>query len=98
VLRDRRHLADDGVLIVTVGVDMASGEIVVGPEVDSHGVTDDPKELHSEIVAAVEKAVAELATPVDRDGLRRTMRTESGRVVKRMLARRPVLIPVLLEV
>jgi hypothetical protein len=42
--------------------------------------------------------VAELATPVDRDGLRRTMRTESGRVVKRMLARRPVLIPVLLEV
>ena len=98
VLRDRRHLADDGVLIVTVGVDMASGEIVVGPEVDSHGVTDDPKDLHREIVAAVEKAVAELATPVDRDGLRRTMRTESGRVVKRMLARRPVLIPVLLEV
>ena len=46
VLRDRRHLADDGVLIVTVGVDMASGEIVVGPEVDSHGVTDDPKDLH----------------------------------------------------
>ncbi len=98
VLRDRRHLADDGVLIVTLGVDMASGEIVVGPEVDSHGVTDDPKALHAEIVAAVVKAVGQLTTPVDRDGLRRTVRTESGRVVKRTLARRPVLIPVLLEV
>ncbi|MBA2336457.1 MAG: ribonuclease J [Acidimicrobiia bacterium] len=98
VLRDRRHLADDGVLIVTVGVDMASGEIVVGPEVDSHGITDDTKALHTDITAAVEKAVAELSTPIDRDGLNRTVRRESGRIVKRTLDRRPVVIPVLLEV
>ncbi|CAN5434749.1 ribonuclease J [soil metagenome] len=98
VLRDRRHLADDGVLIITVGVDMASGEIVVGPEVDSHGITDDPKGLHAEIAGAVEKAVASLATPIDRDGMRRTVRSEGGKIVKRTLDRRPVVIPILLEV
>ena len=41
VLRDRRHLADDGVILITIGVDERKGDIVFGPDVDSHGVTGD---------------------------------------------------------
>ncbi|MBT8193396.1 MAG: ribonuclease J, partial [Acidimicrobiia bacterium] len=34
-IRDRRHLADDGVIVVTVGIDMHTGEFVHGPDLDS---------------------------------------------------------------
>jgi ribonuclease J len=42
VLRDRSHLADEGVVVVTVGIDHDTGEIIYGPDLDSHGVMDDP--------------------------------------------------------
>ena len=98
VLRDRRHLADDGVVIVTVGVDVAKGECVVGPDVDSHGVTDDPSSIHEDIKKRVVQAVKELEVPLEIDSLRRKVRSVTGRAVRSQLARRPVVIPVVLEV
>ncbi len=98
VLRDRRHLADDGVLIVTIGVDMTKGDIVVGPDVDSHGLTDDTKPIHDEVAAAVIAAVAELQHPIDPDSLRRRIRSLAGKTVKKSLNRRPVVFPILIEV
>ncbi|MDH3607269.1 MAG: ribonuclease J, partial [Acidimicrobiia bacterium] len=44
-IRDRQHLADDGVIVVTVGVDMRTGEFVHGPDLDSHGFMDTPDEI-----------------------------------------------------
>ncbi len=37
VLRDRKHLADDGIIVITVTIDSVSGEVVAGPEVVSRG-------------------------------------------------------------
>ncbi|MGH7805647.1 MAG: ribonuclease J, partial [Candidatus Binatia bacterium] len=37
VLRDRRHLAEGGLVLVVLGVDRASGDIVVGPDLLSRG-------------------------------------------------------------
>ena len=70
VLRDRRHLADDGVLIVTIGVDMVKGDIVIGPDVDSHGVTDDTASIHDEVAQRVIDVVREFKAPFDPDALR----------------------------
>ncbi len=98
VLRDRRHLADDGVVIVTVGVDLAKGECVVGPDVDSHGVTDEPDEIHADIRGRVVNAVREMEKPLEIDSLRRKVRSVTGRAVRAQLARRPVVIPVVIEV
>ena len=98
VLRDRRHLADDGVVIVTVGVDMGSGEIVIGPEVDSHGVRDDAEGLHKGVVEAVVAAVANLEWPSDLDTVRRRVRNTTSRSVKKQINSRPVVIPVIIEV
>lgn len=98
VLRDRRHLADDGVLIVTIGVDMVSGDIVIGPDVDSHGVSDDPQAIHEAVVARVTEGVATLEWPTDLDTLRRKVRSSAGRSVKRQTNRRPVVLPVVIEV
>jgi ribonuclease J len=98
VLRDRRHLADDGVVIVTVGVDMATGEIVIGPEVDSHGVRDEADYLHKGVVEAVIESVGNLDWPADLDTVRRRVRNTASRSVKSQINSRPVVIPVIIEV
>ncbi len=98
VLRDRRHLADDGVLIVTVGVDRHTGEIVNGPDADSHGVSDDTKDLHAGVVEDVIEAIHELQLPVDPDALRQAIRLAAARSVKRQLSRRPVVFPLIIEI
>ncbi len=98
VLRDRRHLADDGVLIVSLGVEISSGDIIFGPDVDSHGVHDDSEALHDAIAARIRKAVEAADIPLDFDDLRRQVRIEARRAVRESLERRPVVLPVLVEV
>jgi ribonuclease J len=98
VIRDRRHLADDGVLIVTLGVDVSSGEMVIGPEVDSHGVRDDTEQIHKFVAEAVIDSVGNLEWPADLDTVRRRVRNSASRSVKKQLNSRPVVIPVVIEV
>jgi ribonuclease J len=98
VLRDRRHLADDGVIVVTVGMDMHSGNIVIGPDVDSHGVTGDSEEIHKLVAERVAESLAELDLPTDLDTVRRKVRSATGRKIKQELRRRPVVYPVVIEV
>jgi ribonuclease J len=98
VLRDRRHLADDGVLIVTVGVDVHDGKVVFGPDVDSHGVSDEPKAIHARVAEAVVSAIGGITErPIDLDTLRRKVRSAAGRAVKKETNRRPVVFPVIVE-
>lgn len=98
VIRDRRHLADDGVLIVTVGINFSTGEVLVGPDVDSHGVTSDDEDLHSTVAERVAQSIATLDHPIDPDTLRRRVRNSATRAVKSSVKRRPVVLPVVIEV
>ncbi len=98
VLRDRRHLADDGVLIVTLGIELSSGDVVFGPDVDSHGVTDDPGPLHADVAARVGDTVRASDVPIDPDDVRRRVRNVARRTVRDTLDRTPVVLPVLIEV
>jgi ribonuclease J len=98
IIRDRRHLADDGVLIVTIGVNFSTGEIIIGPDVDSHGVTTDDDDLHAFIKKRVQASIASLEHPVDADVLRRRIRNTATRAIKKAAKRRPVVIPVVFDV
>lgn len=97
VIRDRRHLADDGVLIVSVGVNMSTGEILIGPDVDSHGVTADEQDIHALIVERVRSSIEGLDNPIDPDVLRRRIRNTATRAMKKAAKRRPVVVPVVIE-
>ena len=98
IIRDRRHLADDGVLIVTLGINFSTGEILFGPDVDSHGVTKDFEDMRELIAERIALSIATLDVPLDPDILRRRVRNTATRAIKKIAGRRPVVLPVVIEV
>ncbi len=98
VIRDRQHLADDGVVLVTVGVDKRTGDIVFGPDVDSHGVTGDADEMHKAIKTRVKQGISTLEHPIDHDALQRRVRNSARKAVQTTMKRRPFVFPVVIEV
>ena len=99
ILRDRSHLADEGVVVVTVAVSPQSGEIVYGPSLDSHGMMDNPDVVLEKAAQAVREAVEERlkADAHDSSVLQQVIRRAAARVIKAETSRRPVILPVLLE-
>ncbi|MCZ6662823.1 MAG: ribonuclease J [Actinobacteria bacterium] len=98
VLRDRSHLADDGVVVVTVGIDHDNGEILYGPDLDSHGVMDDPTAVLEKAANAVRQAIEKHESGrTDMGDLQKTVRQAAGKVIRAETSRRPVIVPVVME-
>jgi ribonuclease J len=98
VLRDRSHLADEGVVVVTVGIDHDTGAVLYGPDLDSHGLMDDPGAVLAKAADAVTAAIGEHASGRSDIGeLQKTIRQAVGRVIRAETARRPVIVPVVME-
>lgn len=99
VLRDRGHLADEGVVVVTVVISHETGELVHGPDLDSHGLMDDPTSVLDKTADSIRSALAESAssgTP-DRRVLQTTVRQAAARILRAETGRKPVIIPIILE-
>jgi len=94
-IRDRRHLADEGVVVITVGVDSTTGEIVYGPDLDSHGMMDQPEEMLAHVAREIEEAIRN-GNP-DPDAVRRHVFDTARRIIKAETKLRPVLLPVVIE-
>lgn len=101
VLRDRRVLAEEGVVVVVVTVDRRSGDIVTGPEIITRGWVHaaEAEELIEDARTEVTKAVAEAtgAGANDVETLRRVVRRAAGRLVNERTKRRPMIVPVVME-
>ncbi len=98
VLRDRSHLADDGVVVVTVGIAHDTGKLLYGPDMDSHGVMDDPSAVLAKAAEAVRAAIEEHKPGRTKHAeLQKTVRQATGRVFRAEIARKPVIVPVLME-
>jgi len=100
VLRDRRHLADEGIVIVTVGVKLHTAELIYGPVVDSHGLSADPGAVLGKAAEAVKKAltVAFRKGECDIADVQQAVRNTTRRVIREEIARKPVVLPVVMEV
>jgi ribonuclease J len=98
-LKDRRILGQDGFLSILVAVDLELGKVVFGPEITARGFSDDPAALDpitAELVEVVEKALADGTR--DTDALAHLVRRTVGRWVDREYRRRPMLVPMVVEV
>jgi ribonuclease J len=101
VLRDRKHLAEDGILIVTLTVDRETAIVRAGPDLISRGVIE--PELSSKLMAdAREAAMASIArladTHADVNTLREVIHDAVSQTVWKKTRRRPMVIPVVLEI
>jgi ribonuclease J len=101
VLRDRRILAEEGVVVVVVGVDEHTGEILTGPEIITRGWihAEEAEVLLEEARGVVSQSIADAVTSgvFDRDTLRRVMRRALGKLVSERTKRRPMIVPVVVE-
>jgi ribonuclease J len=98
-LKDRRILGEDGFLSILVAVDLEAGKVVYGPEITARGFSDDPSALDPiklELTEVVEKALADGTR--DADALQHLVRRTVGRWVDREYRRRPMLVPMVVEV
>jgi ribonuclease J len=99
VLRDRSHLADEGVVVLVVAVSPQTREIIYGPDLDSHGMMDDPDTVLEKAAQAVRQALEERLGEdgSDTSVLGQVARQAAARVIKAETSRRPVILPVVLE-
>ena len=102
VLRDRMRLAHDGVVIVLLGVEKLTGNLVSGPDVISRGfifedaspelITDVKEFLASTLAALDKEVIADSALLKDR------IRSALKKYLRNVLDRRPLIMPIIMEV
>lgn len=102
VLRDRQHLAEDGILIVVMAMDRYSGQIVSGPDIVSRGFVyvRESDELMDEARLVVDDAVQHCIDKgiSDWGKLKTTTRDVLGEYVWKKTKRRPMILPIIMEV
>ena len=102
VLRDRKHLAQDGLVIVAVCIDRESGMIVSGPDVVTRGFVY-VKESEELINAAREVAVEAVEAQTDGgyfdwNSIKASLRDEISHLMYERTKRSPMILPVIMEV
>lgn len=102
VLRDRRLLSQDGVLIVVVTLNKADRKIAAGPEIISRGFVyvRESEKLMAESASLIRDIVEKnlLKEPFDWAGLKQEMRDSLNQYLFEKTKRRPMIMPILMEV
>lgn len=102
VLRDRQHLAEDGIIIVVMTLESGSGQVLAGPDIVSRGfvyvrgsesLMDEAKKLLDDTMAyCMEKKIT------DWGKIKTEIKEELGEFVWKKTKRRPMIMPIIMEV
>jgi ribonuclease J len=102
VLRDRRHLAGDGLVVPVVAINGKTGSLEQVPELITRGLAIDAR--HDEVLrdapAMLARAIQEASREERTDPglLKERIRVELQRMFRRRAGRRPLVLPVVMEV
>lgn len=102
VLRDRQHLAEDGIIIVVMTLESGSGQVLAGPDIVSRGfvyvrgsesLMDEARKLLDETMGyCMEKRIT------DWGRIKTEIKDELGEFVWKKTKRRPMIMPIIMEV
>ena len=102
VLRDRKHLGEDGIIIVAASLDYETGQLISGPEVVSRGFVyvKESEELIENARKVAEKALETCyySNINDINAIKGKVRDSVSRFVFEQTRRNPVILPVIMEV
>jgi ribonuclease J len=102
VIRDRKHLSEDGIVVPIIAIDKHTGRIESAPEIVTRGflASDDGQAIlagaRSVVLKTVEGSNAEEKT--DWSVIKEKIRVDLKRYLKKQTAKRPLILPVILEV
>ena len=102
VLRDRRQLSQDGIMIVVVTVDKESCHVVSGPDIVSRGFVyvreaeDLMDEARDKVQAALDRC--EENNVSEWSAIKSTVRDSLGRFLFERTRRRPMILPIIMEI
>ena len=102
VLRDRKHLAEDGLVVVVATVDLGAGDIISGPDIVSRGFVyvKESEELmdgaRRVVRTALERALARGI--YDFAQLKLLMREDLARFINKETKRKPMILPVIMSI
>ncbi len=101
VLKDRKHLSEDGMVVAIIGINQKSGELIYGPDIVSRGFVfeDESQEYLETARLIVSEALEELNAEMrcDCEEVKTVTRQALRRFFKKSIERRPVILPVILE-
>lgn len=102
VLRDRKHLSQDGLLAVVVSVDMATKDIISGPDIISRGFVyvKESEQLIDEARDFVKGVIDDYYSQGKKGkmDIRIKIREELGKMMYQKTMRNPMIIPVVMEI
>ncbi len=102
VLRDRRHLAADGIVVAVIAISRLTGDLVGEPEIVARGFVsgDDHDTLFNDAAGAIADciSVSSLEERTDQGLMTEKLRVELRRFFKKRSGRRPLVLPVLMEI
>ena len=102
VLRDRRHLAEDGLIVPVVAINKQTGELEGDPDVVSRGLAQDADSAEllrdgAKLVGDVIQG-ASIEERTDQGLIKEKIRVELRRFFRKRSGRRPLIVPVIMEV
>ena len=102
VLRDRKHLSQDGILTVVVTIEKESGTVIAGPDIisrgfvyvrESEGLMDEAREIVKNVLKdCEEKNISDWAT------LKSNMKDELRSFLYERTKRKPMILPIIMEI
>ena len=102
VLRDRQHLAEDGIMIIAMTLGRYSGEVLAGPDIVSRGFVyvRESDDLMEEAKAVVEQALEESmeGRAHDWNRIKNAIRDSLSDFLWKRTKRSPMLLPIIMEV
>jgi ribonuclease J len=101
VLKDRKHLSEDGMVVIIIGINQSTGAVIYGPDIISRGFVyeDESREYLEEARGVVSAALEELNPQMrcDNECVETAVRQALRRFFKKTVARRPVILPMIIE-
>ncbi len=102
VLRDRKQLSQDGILIVVVAIDKETGEVVSGPDIISRGFVyvRESEELMEQAREKVKQALRKCQEEniSEWSTIKSQVREHLGKLLFEQTRRRPMILPIIMEV
>jgi ribonuclease J len=101
VIRDRKHLSEDGIVVPIIAIDKHTGKLGSQPEIVTRGVmSENGQELLVGAREVLMKTVAESSAEENSDWgvIKEKIRVDLKRYINKQTSKRPLILPVILEV